>query len=85
MTKCPYCSSDNLGIINIMEESFAVGCKDCGMSGPQAHTEADAITSWDGLCARMCRNCISRPWGKAMSRRIARLATNHSPDTPVTE
>jgi hypothetical protein len=28
MTKCPYCESDNLGIINIMGDSFAVGCRD---------------------------------------------------------
>lgn len=74
MTKCPYCESDNLGIINIMGERFAVGCKNCGMSGPQSNTENDAITAWDGLCARMCHHCISRPWGKAMARRIAQLA-----------
>ena len=85
MTKCPYCSSDNLGIINIMGESFAVGCKDCGTTGPQSYTEEGARESWEGLCARMCHHCISRPWGKAMTRRVARLARDYNPDTPVTE
>lgn len=85
MSKCPYCDSDSLGIVNIMGESFAVGCKNCGMTGPQSRTEEGAREAWEGLCARICRNCISRPWGKAMARRIARLAKDQSPETPVTE
>ena len=72
--KCPYCGSEDLGIIDILGASYAVGCRNCGMTGPQSESKDGALSSWDGLCAHMCHHCISRPWGKAMARRIARLA-----------
>ena len=82
MRQCPYCGSEDLGMIDILGASYAVGCRNCGMTGPQSDSKDGALSSWNGLCAHMCNHCISRPWGKAMARRIARLAKESESGDP---
>ena len=70
---CPFCKSTNLGIINVFDESFNVGCKDCGMTGPQAASIDEAIDIWNRLCSKMCSHCITRPFGKAVIARSKKI------------
>ena len=46
------------------------------MTGPVGYTENRAVELWDALEAKMCRRCISRPWGRKMLKRVAELATD---------
>ena len=74
MHSCPYCDSEDIGVINILNTIYSIGCKSCGMTGPQGENEEDARAKWEGLCHTMCHHCISRPWGKAMIKRVKKLA-----------
>lgn len=72
--KCPFCSSESVGIINILNINYTVGCSGCGMTGPIGETEEQAKSFWEGLCHNMCHHCISRPWGKALLKRVKKLS-----------
>ena len=71
---CPYCSSDDIGIIDVLGKIYSVGCRSCGMTGPQQPTADAAESAWNGLCLKICSHCISRPWGKAMAKRVRDLS-----------
>ena len=76
MTKhdCPYCASSDIGIIDVMGKFYSVGCRACGMCGPQAPTLDEAEQAWNGLCLKLCTHCISRPWGKALAKRMKEMS-----------
>ena len=76
MTKhaCPYCASTDIGIIDVLGKSYSVGCRVCGMSGPQGTTVEEAEKAWNGLCLKFCNHCISRPWGRALAKRVQQLS-----------
>lgn len=84
MRQCPFCESEDVGIINILERVYAVGCRSCGMTGPQATTLQEAMNLWEQLCDKSCHHCISRPWGKALAKRVAQLSKDYNPASPVT-
>ena len=71
---CPFCGSDNVGVISIFNVHHCVGCKACGLTGPQSDTEQGAKDLWDSLHAKMCRSCITRPWGQKALKRMQALA-----------
>ena len=74
MHKCPYCESTDLTVKNILHSEYFMACHSCGMTGPVGYTEEHAVQLWAALEAKMCRSCISRPWGKKMLKRVAELA-----------
>ena len=71
---CPYCESEDTGIIDILGNIYSVGCRNCGMTGPHAESADQAETAWNGLCQKICSHCISRPWGRAMAKRIKAMS-----------
>ncbi|WP_418764524.1 hypothetical protein [Mailhella sp.] len=73
---CPYCASDDIGIIDVLGKIYSVGCRSCGMSGPQESTVEAAEMAWNGLCLKICSHCISRPWGRALAKRVKNLSEN---------
>lgn len=76
MHKCPYCESTELTLCNILHSEYFVACQSCGMTGPVGYTEERAVELWNALGAKMCRRCISRPWGRKILKRVAELATD---------
>ena len=76
MTKhdCPYCASSDIGIIDVLGKFYSVGCRTCGMSGPQEATLEAAEEAWNGLCLKLCSHCISRPWGRALAKRVSEMS-----------
>ena len=58
--KCPYCESEDIGVIDVLGQVYTYGCKQCGMTGPQANTKEEAKQLWDALCLNMCHHCIRR-------------------------
>ena len=73
---CPYCASDDIGIIDVLGKIYSVGCRSCGMSGPQESTVEAAEMAWNGLCLKICSHCISRPWGRVLAKRVKNLSEN---------
>lgn len=67
---CPYCASNDIGIIDVLGKIYSVGCRSCGMSGPQESTVEEAENAWNSLCLKICSHCISRPWGRALAKRV---------------
>lgn len=93
MHACPYCASEDIGIIDVLGRIYSVGCRSCGMSGPQEATVEAAELAWNGLCLKICSHCVSRPWGRALARRMQEMAKaqektqspeNCEPSSPVT-
>lgn len=82
MTKhdCPYCASNDIGVIDVMGKFYSVGCRTCGMCGPQKPTLEDAERAWNGLCLKLCTHCISRPWGRALAKRVKEMAVADESD-----
>ncbi|HJD97257.1 Lar family restriction alleviation protein [Mailhella massiliensis] len=74
MHACPYCSSEDIGLIDILGRIYSVGCRNCGMTGPQAESADEAEHAWNGLCLKICSHCISRPWGRAMAKRVQAMS-----------
>lgn len=63
--KCPYCESEDIGLIDVLGQSYTVGCRQCGMTGPQADNKEEAEALWNKLCQKMCRHCIGRRFKRA--------------------
>ena len=82
MTKhdCPYCASKDIGIIDVLGKFYSVGCRSCGMSGPQESTLEAAEEAWNGLCLKLCSHCISRPWGRALAKRVNEMSRASASD-----
>ena len=82
MTKhdCPYCASNDIGIINVLGKVYSVGCRSCGMSGPQESTLEAAEEAWNALCLKLCSHCISRPWGRALAKRVNEMSRSSESD-----
>lgn len=58
--KCPYCESEDIGVIDVLGQSYTYGCRQCGMTGPQANTKEEAKQLWDALCLKLCHHCIRK-------------------------
>ena len=68
--KCPYCEFEDLGILDVLGMSYAVGCRHCGMTGPAAETKEEAEIKWKSLCLKMCHHCIKKHLRRQRAQRV---------------
>ena len=56
---CPYCGCPLASVERTVEGGAVVACSSCGMSGPESvdGDEEEAVTAWNSLCRKLCRNC----------------------------